>query len=321
LWSSLLVALMLGCSSRSLAPTGPGPTGDASTRPPDGGTHDAGGCGCQIGNDGVMRMSWSCFVASYGVNDSVSGWCGSPGGWSSACGLDVFTYENQYGLLNRYVYDGSGLQVGAHYENLDTPFACPDSLLQSLKVESGTLPSASCTAVPCACNFDRGDGSFTCPAAADASVWQDAASRSDAAAPTFDAASCDCHIDANGVLRMSYACFCSGYGCEQPELAWCGGDGQWTSACGLNVYTLLRYGGLPQTFVYDQNGTEVGVGYQNGATKYVCPVDPTLQADKIAGGTFPDSACAVVACTCNADGTFTCPTPDAGARVDAAADR
>jgi hypothetical protein len=109
---------------------------------------------------------------------------------------------------------------------------------------------------------------------------------------------------------MSLGCFCSGYGCGQPELGWCGGDGQWTSACGLNAFTVVR-SGLPQTFVYDESGTEVGVRYESSDGAYVCPADPSLQAKKIAGGSFPDSSCAAAVCSCNADGTFTCPAPDA----------
>jgi hypothetical protein len=305
------------CSPQPLQTGKPGPRADASVPlfdasarlrdatsndPPfDDTPFDAGGCGCRIGNDGVMRMSWTCFHPSYGVSPEL-GWCGAPGEWTSACGLDVFTYYNQNGLLQQYVYDENGVQVGAHYENLDTPFGCPDQTVQSLKVESGTFPASSCTVTACACNFDRGDGTFTCPAP-DGGAGQDAAVSPDAAA-------CDCQIGTDGVLRMSLGCFCSGYGCGQPELGWCGGDGQWTSACGLNAFTVVR-SGLPQTFVYDESGTEVGVRYESSDGAYVCPADPSLQAKKIAGGSFPDSSCAAAVCSCNADGTFTCPAPDA----------
>jgi hypothetical protein len=316
LWSSLLALGSFGCSSRALTPTDPQRKIDASTRPfdaakspLDAGTEDAGGCGCQIGSDGVMRMSWSCFMASFNVGSPERGWCGAPGGWSSACGLDVFTYEDQYGLFQRYVYDGSGVQVGAHYENVDTPFGCPDSTLQALKVESGSFPAASCGAVPCACNFERGDGSFTCPAPADASVWQDAAPPTDAGPPRFDAASCDCHIDADGVLRMAWDCFWASYGNGSAESGWCGANGQLTRGCGLDVFTNYR-DGLPNLYVYDQNGAQVGLQYQNADVAFVCPVDSTLTSLKVASGRFPPSTCASVVCPCD-KGTFVCPAPDA----------
>jgi len=317
LWSAFVLVGVSACSPQSL-PTGkPGPGGDGSVplfdastrlhdaastdRPFDARPLDAGACGCRIGGDGVMRMSWRCFQASYGISPEL-GWCGAPGEFGSACGLDVFTYYDQYGLLQKYVYDQSGVQVGAHYENLDVPFACPDQTIQSRKVESGSFPASSCTLTACACSYDGPDRTLNCPAR-DGGVAQDAAASPDAAA-------CNCNIGSDGVLRMSLGCFCSGYGCGQPELDWCGGDGTWTSACGLNTFTVLR-NGLPQTFVYDESGSQVGVRYESSEGAYVCPADPSLQAMKIAGGSFPDSTCATAVCSCNADGSFTCPAPDA----------
>jgi hypothetical protein len=163
---------------------------DASMRPLDATSNDppttytpsdAAGCGCQLGSDGVLRVSWSCFQKRFSTSPKM-GWCGSPGGWTSACGLDVFTYDNPDGLQEKFVYDQSGVQVGAHYQNIDVPFACPDSLLESLTVESGTLPASTCASTPCTCNFDRGDGSFTCPPPLDAGA-ADAGGSHDAGPP------------------------------------------------------------------------------------------------------------------------------------------
>ena len=128
---------------------------------------------------------------------------------------------------------------------------------------------------------------------------------------SFDAAACDCQIGADGVLRMSWDCFSTSYGNGSPELGWCGAPGQWTSACGLDVFSYDDRG-LTQLFVYDKSGTEVGTQFANSSVGYVCPSDPTLTASKVAGGQFPDAACATVVCPCNSDRTFTCPAPDAG---------
>jgi hypothetical protein len=107
---------------------------------------------------------------------------------------------------------------------------------------------------------------------------------------------------------MSWPCFLETFGSGSPELGWCGSPGQWTSGCGLDVFTYDR-SGLLQLFAYDKSGSNVGVQYENSDVAFVCPFDPTLTALKLAAGMFPASTCATSVCTCNADRTFTCPTP------------
>ena len=126
---------------------------------------------------------------------------------------------------------------------------------------------------------------------------------------------------------MSWDCFCAAYGCGNPRDGWCGGPGQWTSGCGLDVYTYDRLG-LPQIYVYDQSGTQVGTEMTvGGASFFECPTDPTLKSPIVAGGMFPAASCATAVCSCDEQpgggliGTYTGPASDGGARVDAAADR
>ena len=121
---------------------------------------DATACDCAIRADGALTMSWDCFVPSYGTSPEL-GWCGAPGRWTSGCGLDVFTYDDQ-GLLQLYVYDKQGRQVGAQYHNSDVSFVCPwNPALTSLTIASGSFPASSCTMNLCSCNSDR---TLICPA-------------------------------------------------------------------------------------------------------------------------------------------------------------
>jgi hypothetical protein len=290
---------------------------DASVRPVDANLDAQPSCNCMVGGDGVMHMSWSCFQTLLGGPTNVARFCGAPGSLASACGLVVYTYYDDNGLLQEYVYDDStGWQVGGHYE-VNTQYyawACPDQpTLTAMKVEGGTFPASSCTTTtPCGCAADG--KSVACPPPPDAG------------ANPWDAGACDCRIGADGVLRMSWDCFCAAYGCENPELGWCGSPGQWTTGCGLDVFTYDRLG-KNQIYVYDQTGTEVGTQMQvGGASFFECPTDPTLKSPTVAGGTFPSSSCASVVCPCDpvpgggVAHTFTCPASDGGAR-DAAADR
>lgn len=345
-WSLVVVSGGFGCSSRSLAPTNPRQPIDASMRPFDAATKpidasshpvdasmrrldassrpfdaslDASlGCGCQVGADGVMHMSWTCLQTYFGGATNVLRWCGAPGSLTSACGLVVYTYRDGAGL-QEYVYDEStGIQVGGHYET-NVPgyaWACPDQGISALKVEGGTLPASSCTTgTPCGCNAEG--RAFACPPPADAGT------------SSWDAGACGCRIDANGALRMNIDCWCGQEGCGtgSPWHSWCGAPaGQWTSGCGLYAFT-YEDEGLSQTYVYDATGTEVGLQLQHGGTSFFqCPTDPSLQSPKLVTGAFPAATCATAICACDQNpgggytGTFTCPTPDGGPPLDAAQD-
>jgi hypothetical protein len=330
-----------GCSSRSLTDAGPLRTIDASTRPIDASSRpadaaragdashpvdasprasDAGldtrlACDCQLGGDGVMHMSWSCFEAYVGTRNVLQ-FCGAPGALTSACGLVDYTFYDENGLLQEYVYDeSSGEQVGGHYATNIPYYAykCPDQTISALMVESGIFPASSCTTrTACGCTADG--RSLACPPP-------------DAGASPWDAGACDCRIDSDGVLRMSWDCFSPGFVSGSPESGWCGAPGQWTRGCGLDVFTWDRLG-LMQIDVYDQTGTEVGTQIQDpGANFFQCPTDPTLKSATVASGMFPAASCATTVCPCDLNpsggiiGTFTCPTPDGGAHRDAAGDR
>jgi hypothetical protein len=254
-------------------------------------------------------MSWNCFLTTvYPRNELL--WCGAPGSLAAACGLVVYTYYDQYGLLQEYVYDEStGDRVGGHYESEYYAVTCPDQDLSALKVESGTFPASNCTTrTPCGCDADG--RSLACPPP-------------DAGVSSWDAGACDCRIDADGVLRMSWDCFLRYFGVGGPEQGWCGAPGPWTHACGLDAFTYDRQG-LTNIYVYDQNGTMVGEQLQNGGTNFFdCPTDPTLQSPTVAAGTFPTATCATAVCSCDRTPNgvaFTCPGSDAGSS-DAAADR
>ena len=179
-----MVVGAFGCSSSPLTDTGPLRTIDASTRPIDAArladayshpidasprASDAGldtrlGCHCQLGGDGVMHMSWSCFETYIGTRNVLQ-FCDAPGALSSACGLVDYTFYDGNGLLQEYVYDeSSGEQVGGHYATNNPYYAydCPDQTIRALKVESGIFPASSCTTrTACGCTADG--RSLACP--------------------------------------------------------------------------------------------------------------------------------------------------------------
>ena len=175
----------VGCNAQSLADPSP------KTKPPldgsSGGSFDGAldrsridvteidPCPCQLGDDGVLRMSWQCFQTQYAAGQSELGWCGAPGGWTSSCGLSVFTTDRGSGSKYVYVYDATGNPVGALLSNGQVAYVCrSDYRLTSYVIAAGQFPDATCASVPCTCNADR---TFTCPGA------------DGGASPVFDAGS------------------------------------------------------------------------------------------------------------------------------------
>jgi hypothetical protein len=125
---------------------------------------------------------------------------------------------------------------------------------------------------------------------------------------TVDAAACDCKVE-DFTLTMSWACFCTTFGCagSQPQ---CLGNRTSYPGCGLVVDSLNTVAG-PNLSVWDANGLLVGRQYTSDTSYYQCPSDPTLQAPKVRAGRFPDATCPGAPCTC-AEGQTTCAQPDAG---------
>jgi hypothetical protein len=123
-----------------------------------------------------------------------------------------------------------------------------------------------------------------------------------------DAAACDCRVD-GFTLTMSWACFCTKFGCSDREPA-CASNRTAYPGCGLTADNFNTFAG-PSISVWDDSGALVGRQYASDTSYYQCPSDPTLQAGRVRGGRFPDATCGEVACICSG-GTTTCGTPDAG---------
>lgn len=155
-----------GMAGRRPSVTGDGgqpPAVDASTTTS---TVDGGDCQCVVGADGVLRMSWDCFTANFGGGAPMSGWCGgSPGGWVSSCGLEVFKLNRDDSTIpdDEWVYDGSGNLVGQQIASVSPVFVCPTAPTlwpAATLVAAGRFPSNSCAVENCTC----GDaGAINCP--------------------------------------------------------------------------------------------------------------------------------------------------------------
>jgi hypothetical protein len=309
-WAFVWVGI-LGCSPKALAPQNPGPGNDAQVSIVDGSTppYDASACDCRIGADGVLRMSWACFNANYGNGSRASGWCGAPGQWTSACGLDVFTYD-QVGQAQLFVYDQSGNQVGVQFSSASGPgYVCPtDPTLTAMKVAGGMFPASSCPVTACSCDHDASGaftGTFTCPAS-DAGTAD--------AGGSHDAAACGCTRDTNGAQHTSWACFCQTYGCPAATTGplHCTSDYRWIYACGLWGATWAAAAAPRWTF-YDATGAAVGIDWLTDETsgEFSC-TSYGGRATELIAGQIPSSQCTSVPCSCAADGTVSCPGVDAG---------
>ena len=136
------------------------PAADASTTAPP---VDGGDCGCVIGADGVLRMSWDCFSTNYGNGAPMSQWCGGPGGWVSSCGLEIFKLNRDDPAIpdDEWVYDATGATVGQQIAEATPVFVCPSDLsLKAAVVAGGQFPPSGCAVTDCTC----GDaGAITCP--------------------------------------------------------------------------------------------------------------------------------------------------------------
>jgi hypothetical protein len=133
------------------------------------------------------------------------------------------------------------------------------------------------------------------------------------------ASACDCSIDPQGTLDLSWACYCdqSFAACAVPFAV--GADcathlRQDYPACGLTVIVALTGAGVEVPSVYDATGKLVGRVAHSDLSGYLCPSDSTMVSATERAGQFPASTCAAVTCDdpCYA-GSFPCPARDAGA--------
>jgi hypothetical protein len=133
-----------------------------------------------------------------------------------------------------------------------------------------------------------------------------------------DPTACGCSIDPTGTLALSWSCYC------QQQFAACAAPlsapadcatrvRQDYPACGLTVITTFSSTGVEAPSVYDATGALVGRVAHSELGAYVCPSDPTTEADTERAGQFPASTCAAVTCDPCYAGTFPCPARDAGA--------
>jgi hypothetical protein len=130
---------------------------------------------------------------------------------------------------------------------------------------------------------------------------------------TGDAAACGCTLDSNGVLTVSWACYCGQAGCFATKPT-CGTTNVKVYAgCDLVVTSLDTAGG-PWLWVFDSPGQLVGRQETADVGYYECPSDPSLRGSRIRAGVLPDATCEeAVACSCVDGGGTACAMSDAGA--------
>jgi hypothetical protein len=136
--------------------------------------------------------------------------------------------------------------------------------------------------------------------------------------PQGDPSVCDCSIDAEGTLDLSWSCYCnqSFAACATPLSvpADCASRvRQDYPACGLTVTITLTGAGVEVPSVYDATGALVGRVAHSDLSGYLCPSDSTMASDTERAGQFPASTCAPVTCDPCYAGSFPCPALDAGA--------
>jgi hypothetical protein len=262
-----------GCSSESLR------AGDGGGDHPV--TGDPAACGCQV--DGPnLTISWSCFCAQHDCSSQPRVQCTGSGRVTSGCGLVDISLET-IGGPEQWVYDDSGNLVGEQLATDDGQFACPtDPSMVGFTLRAGQFPDTCDNVISTGCTVDAGAAN--------------------------DPAACGCQVT-DGILTMSWACYCQQYSCTQPE-PHCGAYGQWTRGCGLDEYAVLTIGG-PERWVYDPSGHLVGAQQSTDAGYFRCPTDPSMTGSSVRAGQFADTCDSRTVCQCSADGGSCDPT-DAG---------
>jgi hypothetical protein len=130
----------------------------------------------------------------------------------------------------------------------------------------------------------------------------------DAADAPADPAACECRLDSEGTLVMSWDCFCAmGTACSSTKCSY----GLSYIACGLTV-TIADQAVGPNIDVRDSSNRLVGIQLVFDIGLYSCPTDPSIYSRTMRAGVFPDPSCDRRTCNC-ALGTDTCtPAGDGG---------
>jgi hypothetical protein len=168
----------------------------------------------------------------------------------------------------------------------------------------------------------------TADALADARHFDGSADSSTICCPTidppgFDAAACDCPISADGVVQMSWACYCHYYGCSHESIGdFCDPSfvsGTWTRGCGLVGFTFAKQSGQAgqSTLFFDPiSGLPVGLSGSRGDAGTTTPptdgpnscVPGTYNAASEEVGQVRSPTCAsIVNCTCDDVQGVICP--------------
>jgi hypothetical protein len=165
----LLVSLALvgvaGCNGKSLVV----PDGGNKTPGPDGsltgiGASDPAACGCELGTDSTLTISWDCYCKQYDctVTQPFADHCSGATStlWTQGCGfreISVLTI----GGLEQWVYTDAGQLIGAQLGTDTGEYTCPtDPSLHGYVLRAGKFPLDTCEAqTPCPCM----DGGASCP--------------------------------------------------------------------------------------------------------------------------------------------------------------
>jgi len=233
---------------------------------------DPAACGCKIDETGTLTMSWDCYCRDASHCQPFR--CPAASSYV-ACGLTVLWQDTSAGV-NSWVYDNSGAMVGIDYHWDIGRDVCPtDPSLWSSHVRAGKLPDPTCDKASCRCSTD---GSGTCQATGGGG--------------TSDG--CDCRVE-NGVLTMTWECFCSTFGgCIEPLRCDALSERTDYPACGLVEVTRLGFGIVSS--VYDA-GTLVGRTLASDTSYYSCPNNAPVAAPLVRAGRAPAADCAPVVCS------------------------
>jgi hypothetical protein len=131
---------------------------------------------------------------------------------------------------------------------------------------------------------------------------------------------CGCTLEADPTIQltMPWDCFCDTFTCDR-QLATtppaCTSQRRVDYPnCGLTAITGLPAFGLTNP-VFDSAGQLVGLTAISDSSPYMCPSNPTLKANQVRGGRYPDATCSdAIECEPCYAGSFPCPARDGGAR-------
>jgi hypothetical protein len=105
---------------------------------------------------------------------------------------------------------------------------------------------------------------------------------------------------------MTWDCFCNRFGgCTEPLTCSAATHERIDYAsCGLSVVAGSSSG--VSSSVYDPSGALVGRTVVSDSTPYTCPSNPSLTAQSVRAGQFPDASCAGASCGDCSTAPFPC---------------